>query len=92
LPPNRRAVDALVDAIAGDRPDWWTQAHCRGLPTDWWFPAPGKNANQAKAVCGDCNVRLECFTFAIDRNETFGVWGGVPAGRRKDIRLGRNRT
>ena len=64
-PPNRRAIDALIDAIAGDRPEWFEDANCRGLPTDWWFPEPGKNATTAKKVCGECAVRDECLTFAL---------------------------
>ena len=85
-PPNRRAIDALIDAIAGDRPEWFEDANCRGLPTDWWFPEPGKNATTAKKVCGECAVRDECLTFALARNEKDGVWGGLPAGRRKQLR------
>jgi WhiB family redox-sensing transcriptional regulator len=31
----------------------------------------------AKAICETCPVRLACLAFALERNEKFGVWGGL---------------
>lgn len=32
--------------------------------------------SQAKAICDECPVRMQCLQTALDRNEDYGVWGG----------------
>ena len=66
--------------MTGDRPDWHTQAACHGL-THLFFPEPGGNANQAKAVCRTCPVTQQCEEAGAD--EHFGVWGGKSERQRK---------
>ena len=31
---------------------------------------------QAKALCADCPIRLQCLSEALEREEPWGVWGG----------------
>ena len=31
---------------------------------------------QAVKVCQACDVRVECYEFARENNEQYGVWGG----------------
>lgn len=39
---------------------------------------------RAKAVCASCPVADECLTWAIETNQTEGIWGGhTPKERRK---------
>jgi len=76
----RRKLGAGRADDTGDRPDWHTEAACHGL-THLFFPEPGGNANQAKAVCRTCPVVDECAD--AGEGEHFGVWGGRSERQRK---------
>jgi WhiB family transcriptional regulator, redox-sensing transcriptional regulator len=56
---------------------WQTEASCRGVDSELFFPATEEEALPAKAICEACPVRLACLAFSLDRNEKFGVWGGL---------------
>jgi hypothetical protein len=56
---------------------WQTEASCRGVDAELFFPATEDEAMPAKAICESCPVRLACLAFALERNEKFGVWGGL---------------
>ncbi|THV24464.1 WhiB family transcriptional regulator [Glycomyces paridis] len=49
---------------------------CREYDADLWFSEQPTELEFAKSLCGDCPVRLECLTGALDRHEPWGVWGG----------------
>jgi len=64
--------------------DWRDDALCltveKPIPerVNMFFPERSHAiAEQAKAVCRKCPVRLECLDEAISNNEKFGVWGGM---------------
>lgn len=69
-------------------PSTWEGANCTDKPTDGWYPEKGSaqvTARKAKAVCHGTDGRLkkpckwlgDCLDYAIQRNERFGVWGGM---------------
>jgi WhiB family redox-sensing transcriptional regulator len=31
----------------------------------------------AKALCAACPVKTECFTYAVERGERYGIWAGT---------------
>lgn len=41
---------------------------------------------QAKAVCATCPVADECLSWAIETNQSEGIWGGHTARERRAIR------
>ena len=43
---------------------------------DLFFAESPDDVELAKSLCGDCPVRLQCLTGAIERREPWGVWGG----------------
>ncbi len=49
---------------------------CRSLDPDLWFSDSPAELELAKSLCGDCPVRVECLSGALDRAEPWGVWGG----------------
>jgi len=49
---------------------------CRNFDPDLWFAEAPAELELAKAMCGDCPVRVECLAAALDRQEPWGVWGG----------------
>jgi len=56
---------------------WQSDASCRGVDAELFFPATEEESEPAKAICETCPVRLACLAFALERNEKFGVWGGL---------------
>lgn len=46
----------------------------------------------AREMCSDCPVRNLCASYAIDANETHGIWGGMSPFDRKTIRRKRGMT
>ena len=41
---------------------------------------------KAKLICRQCCVRIECLVFAMDTREPHGVWGGLTARQRSELR------
>ena len=61
---------------------WRFEAACSQDDPDLFFPvgkgeAARRQARQAKAVCGGCPVMLACLTWAMETEQTDGVWGGL---------------
>jgi len=63
-----------------------TKAACKDMPTDMFFPPSGmtKQAARAKAVCGTCEVRVQCLQWALT-NKEFGIWGGTTYEERRSM-------
>lgn len=57
----------------------WAQARCNdgaGTLVSLFFSEQLDDIARAKAICGLCPVREECFEGAVARREPWGVWGG----------------
>lgn len=68
---------------------WREGAACLSVGPDVsFFPDPEDVGGiaTAKAVCATCPVASECLTWAIETNQSEGVWGGHTARERKAIR------
>lgn len=70
---------------------WTDQAACARKAPGLFFPEDGGDAapflrEQAKRICRGCPVRYECLRAALDRNERYGVWGGLDADERRRVR------
>ncbi|CAN5667993.1 hypothetical protein BH24ACT5_BH24ACT5_30620 [soil metagenome] len=82
-------IAANAGALVVEREPWTTDAACRGLDPDLFFPQRGAPPDQAKAVCAGCPVRAECLDYALTHHELFGVWGGTTGKQRRRLRNGR---
>jgi len=60
------------------------KANCKGKDKTLFFPTQGKGMpsikpgtplHEAFTICNECDVKIECFNFAVAHNEV-GVWGG----------------
>ncbi len=71
---------------------WRELGACRGLEPSIFFPDDEDEAIDAKAVCGDCNVRVACLEHALTIREKVGVWGGATERERRRIIRQRRRT
>jgi hypothetical protein len=60
--------------------EWRVHAACRHFDPEWWFDP--QREDEAVSVCSVCPVRHDCLLEAVERDERFGVWGGVPEQQR----------
>ena len=67
---------------------WYEEAACASYPAEVFFPPSDvpSAASAAKAICGGCPVREECFSFSLETAQAEGVWGGLDAGERRRLR------
>lgn len=72
--------------------EWRLRARCRGMdPAVFFHPdgerghARARRAAYAKAVCAECPVVQTCGESSLERNERFGVWGGMSEDERDAI-------
>ena len=63
--------------------DWVDRALCRAQP-DRMF-VEGTAQNEAKVLCLDCPVRLDCLAHALDHREEYGVWGAMTERERRAL-------
>lgn len=76
-------------SVLYERPPWQSEAACRGLDPDLFFPERGEMTAVAKEACRSCTVRDECLTAALTRAEKHGIWGGASERQRRRIRARR---
>ncbi|PWI12619.1 WhiB family transcriptional regulator [Streptomyces sp. Act143] len=63
--------------------DWADRALCRTQP-DRMF-VEGTAQNEAKILCLECPVRLDCLAHALDHREEYGVWGAMTERERRAL-------
>lgn len=67
-----------------DKYDWLTLARCATQDCDGLYEQ-GPIQKEARLICAECSVRLECLVDALERRENFGVWGGLNERERRAI-------
>ncbi|WP_072713724.1 WhiB family transcriptional regulator [Rhodococcus rhodnii] len=67
-------------------PTWRERAVCAQIDPDLFFPEAPRHSGAAsrrpqvraaQEICRSCPVRGECLSWAIERGERYGIWGGV---------------
>jgi WhiB family redox-sensing transcriptional regulator len=66
-------------------PTWRKRAACRGLDPEVFYPASDEEAEEAKAICGECPVRQLCLEHALAHRERDGIWGGLTERERRRL-------
>jgi WhiB family redox-sensing transcriptional regulator len=65
---------------------WRADAAC-SEPGDVDFFGDGReNVRRAKAMCASCPVLDDCLAFAIETNQSDGIWGGTTPAERTKMR------
>lgn len=65
-----------------DHAEWTADANCHGrgdlmfAPSLERPPAQERRVAAAKEICRRCDVQAECLTYALNTNQTHGIWGG----------------
>jgi WhiB family redox-sensing transcriptional regulator len=83
------------DLIVTSSLDWKQRGACVGADPDDFHPKTTKRRKtpasedsmiaRAKAICATCEVRAECLSYALDRPEKEGVWGGMAPEEREAV-------
>lgn len=83
-------VMALAAVIVEPHPDdpsgWRDGALCAQTDPEAFFPEKGGSPRDAKRVCRSCDVRSECLEYALERDERFGIWGGMTERERRHLK------
>lgn len=90
-----RAGGAVSSPVAIDKPytpslsfeheTWMDGALCAQVDMELFFPPKGGSVRPAIAICKACDVIDECLAFAVEREERFGVWGGLTERARRPL-------
>jgi len=56
-------------------------AACAGQGPELWFSDSPTDIAQAKAICEGCPDQVPCLSGAIERRESYGIWGGTDFNR-----------
>ena len=70
----------LLSGLAWTNPDWMSHAACTATPQH------ESTDEAAIAICRQCQVVQPCLSFALSRDETDGVWGGLTYEQRMQFR------
>src|SRR6187551_3836188 len=77
--------------------DWRHRAICRDEDPELFFPVGNSGPAllqiaEAKTVCRRCPVVSRCLSYALETNQSFGVWGGMSEGEREALKRRNART
>lgn len=82
----------MSNAPSSKTPAWRQRAACRGVDPDIFYPVSDEDAEDAKAICGQCPVQELCLDWALTNREKEGVWGGATERERRRIIRRRRRS
>lgn len=94
---TRGAVVVVIELAVTTSDSWWTppqreswmsEALCAQVDPDAFFPEKGGSTRQAKAICAECPVRMQCLAYALEHDETTGIWGGLTPRERRALAQG----
>lgn len=78
----------LEEIVASFADQSWTEdAFCAQIGGEPFYPEFGEQPTLGKSLCGNCSVRAECLTYALEANEQHGVWGGLTGRERAALLL-----
>lgn len=78
------AIELPVLLVPEKDPSWREQALCSRQDINMFFSTHGWRA--AIQVCDVCVVKGRCLEFAVENEIEHGVWGGLTAKQRKEIK------
>jgi WhiB family redox-sensing transcriptional regulator len=68
-------------------------AACATTDPELWFPELDSlwRVAQAKKICGECPVKVECLAYATDNKFKDGIWGGLSPTERHRLMMGKRK-
>ena len=83
-------MQELLTLVDGDVDEgvlgWQERALCAQTDPEAFFPEKGGSTREAKRVCQTCEVQTECLEYALEKDERFGIWGGLSERERRRLR------
>ncbi len=82
-------IEAQFDqwfGLEAEAQEWQVKALCAQTDPEAFFPEKGGSTRDAKKVCQSCEVRDECLDYALEKDERFGIWGGLSERERRRLR------
>ena len=73
-----------IEGAACAPDSWRANEHETAARLDLFFSIEEDEIAAAKEICADCPARVPCLSVGI--SERFGVWGGLDALERKQLR------
>ena len=67
---------------------WETGARCNEYDPEIFFDPRVRFERKAKSICGRCQVRTDCLSYALASGVEFGVWGGLNGKERRALLRG----
>ena len=80
--------DSVLLAPDDETGAWQERALCAQTDPEIFFPEKGGSTREAKRICLGCEVRSECLEYAMDKDERFGIWGGLSERERRRLKKG----
>jgi WhiB family redox-sensing transcriptional regulator len=87
-----QALQPVLPVTTGARAlSWMSRGACRQADPELFFPVAAvtgpaaRQAEAAKAVCGRCDVRANCLSYAVEAMPE-GIWGGTTPEERRAAR------
>jgi WhiB family redox-sensing transcriptional regulator len=73
--------------------EWTVGAACRGSTGSLFYSADSAERKEdrqereqlAKRICAGCAVRDDCLNAALERHESYGIWGGLNEFERRSL-------
>lgn len=84
----RPSVHEWADVLQPE--DWEFEGSCCGTDPELFFPPTGSHAALAKQICSECPVRLKCLEQSLKNNDQYGIFGGMTAKERHELKNRRN--
>jgi WhiB family redox-sensing transcriptional regulator len=68
-------------------------AACATTDPELWFPELDSlwRVTQAKRICEQCPVKIECLEYAIRNKFKDGIWGGLSPTERHRLMMGKRK-
>lgn len=68
-----------------DHQPWMTDAACREVDPDLFYPEKAGPNNAAKQICDGCDVKAKCLEYALKAPERHGIWAGLNPHKRNAV-------
>ncbi len=78
-----------MDSITAEYDEAWRlDAVCTDLTSDQFFLVGDdlEGMRKAQQICATCPVQEACLEFALETNQTLGIWGGTTPNERRRLR------
>lgn len=66
-----------------DAVNWRDQANCKNEDPEIFFRHSSEE--EARQICGQCQVREECRAYALETRQPDGIWGGLNTQERNAL-------